>query len=106
VPNTQFCPRLLGVNIDVAELLPPDSMSHGFDNMSDVLNLSPALMEGYVRAASRSAAKPRDPDALAITKTYQISRVQNQMHHVEGTPFGTRAAWWSIMIFLRWRIPV
>jgi cytochrome c551/c552 len=82
---------LLGVNIDVAELLPPDSMSHGFDNMSDVLNLSPALMEGYVRAASRASREALgDPDALAITKTYQISRVQNQMHHVEGTPFGTR----------------
>ena len=59
--------------------------------MSDVLTMSPALMEGYVRAASRVSREALgDPDALAITKTYQISRVQNQQHHVEGTPFGTR----------------
>ena len=82
---------LLGINIDVAELLPPDSMSHGFDNMSDVLTMSPALMEGFVRAASRVSREALgDPDALAITRTYQISRVLNQMKHIEGTPFGTR----------------
>ncbi|MBV8818317.1 MAG: DUF1587 domain-containing protein, partial [Acidobacteriaceae bacterium] len=32
---------LLALDIDVASLLPPDDMSHGFDNMSDVLSVSP-----------------------------------------------------------------
>src|SRR6185437_11681431 len=39
---------LLNVQVDVSALLPTDDMSHGFDNMADVLTLSPALMEGYI----------------------------------------------------------
>src|SRR6202007_413912 len=48
---------LLGVTVDVSPLLPADDMSHGFDNMADVLTISPALMEGYIRAASRVASE-------------------------------------------------
>ncbi len=48
---------LLAVDVDVSALLPTDDMSHGFDNMADVLSVSPALMEGYIRAAARSAVR-------------------------------------------------
>src|ERR1700679_3364441 len=34
---------LLHLNVDVAALLPPDDLSHGFDNMADVLTTSPTL---------------------------------------------------------------
>ncbi len=82
---------LLGLDVDVASLLPPDDMSHGFDNMSDVLRVSPALMEGYIRAGDRiSREAVGDRQVSATTKTYHIARVVNQMRHVEGTPFGTR----------------
>ena len=82
---------LLGVDVDVASLLPPDDMSHGFDNMADVLRVSPALMEGYIRAGDRiSREAVGDPNVSAATKTYHIARVVNQLRHVEGTPFGTR----------------
>jgi hypothetical protein len=82
---------LLAVDVDVASLLPADDMSHGFDNMADVLTVSPALMEGYIRAGSRiSRAAVGDSHAAAITATYHLSRVVNQLRHVEGTPFGTR----------------
>ena len=82
---------LLGVDVDAASLLPADDMSHGFDNMADALNFSPALMEGYIRAASRiSREAVGDPNVSAATKTYHIARVVSQMRHVEGTPFGTR----------------
>jgi Protein of unknown function (DUF1592)/Protein of unknown function (DUF1588)/Protein of unknown function (DUF1587)/Protein of unknown function (DUF1585)/Protein of unknown function (DUF1595) len=82
---------LLGVDVDVAALLPADDMSHGFDNMADVLNVSPALMEGYIRAANKiSREAVGDPNVSASTKTYHIARVVSQMRHVEGTPFGTR----------------
>src|SRR5579883_3164073 len=40
---------MLGLDVDVAALLPADDMSRGFDNMADVLTISPALMEGYIR---------------------------------------------------------
>jgi len=82
---------LLGVQVDVSALLPPDDMSHGFDNMADVLTVSPTLMQGYIRAASRiSREAVGDPDARALTTTYQIPRVASQNRHVDGTPFGTR----------------
>jgi hypothetical protein len=82
---------LLGLDVDVASLLPPDDMSHGFDNMSDVLRVSPALMEGYIRAGDRiSREAVGDRQVSATTKTYHIARVVNQLRHVEGTPFGTR----------------
>ena len=42
---------LLGVTVDVSALLPSDDMSHGFDNMADVLTLSPAL-DGRVHPRS------------------------------------------------------
>jgi hypothetical protein len=82
---------LLAVDADVTALLPTDDMSHGFDNMADVLSISPALMEGYIRAAGRiSREAVGDPAALALTSTYSIPRVASQTRHVDGTPFGTR----------------
>jgi len=82
---------LLALDVDVAALLPPDDMSHGFDNMADVLTISPTLMEGYMRAAGRISREAiGDLQARAHTTTYPISRVLSQTRHVDGTPFGTR----------------
>ena len=82
---------LLGVQMDVSELLPPDDMSHGFDNMADVLTVSPTLMEAYVRAAGKiSRVALGDPEARPITVTYSIPAVLSQARHINGTPFGTR----------------
>src|SRR5262249_47230427 len=46
---------LLNLNIAPEPLLPADDMSHGFDNMAEVLNISPTLMDSYIRAASKVA---------------------------------------------------
>jgi hypothetical protein len=82
---------LLGVQVDVSSLLPADDMSHGFDNMADVLTISPALLDGYIRAAGKISREAMgDPSARAITATYSIPRVISQVRHVEGTPLGTR----------------
>jgi mono/diheme cytochrome c family protein len=82
---------LLNIGIDVNAILPPDDMSHGFDNMADVLTMSPALLDGYVRAAGKiSRDAVGDASARALTQTYSISRVLSQMRHVEGTPMGSR----------------
>jgi hypothetical protein len=59
--------------------------------MADVLTVSPALMDGYIRAAGRiSREAVGDPGAFALTTTYSIPRVLSQTRHVEGTPIGTR----------------
>ncbi len=47
---------LLALEVDVEELLPPDDYDeHGFDNMADVLTVSPVLMERYLSAARKTA---------------------------------------------------
>jgi hypothetical protein len=82
---------LLDVRVDVASLLPTDDMSHGFDNMADALTVSPALMEGYIRAAGKiSRLAVGDPDVTPAVATFQLSKSVSQMRHVEGTPIGTR----------------
>jgi Protein of unknown function (DUF1592)/Protein of unknown function (DUF1588)/Protein of unknown function (DUF1587)/Protein of unknown function (DUF1595)/Protein of unknown function (DUF1585) len=82
---------LLAIDVDAASLLPADDLSHGFDNMADVLSMSPTLLEGYIRAAGRvSREAVGDLEAPPLTKTYSIPRVLNQTRHIDGTPFGTR----------------
>ena len=47
---------LLALDVDVEALLPADDIDrHGFDNMADVLTVSPALMERYLSAARKTA---------------------------------------------------
>jgi hypothetical protein len=83
--------ELLNLDINVAALLPPDDMSHGFDNMSDALNVSPALMEGYLRASGKiSREAVGDPKVSPTTATFHIPRVVSQTGHVDGAPLGTR----------------
>ncbi len=42
---------LFDVNLSVKEILPEDSVSHGFDNVGAALNVSPVLIERYLEAA-------------------------------------------------------
>ena len=82
---------LLGLDIDMSALLPPDEMGRGFDNMSDALAVTPALVQGYVRAASKvSREAVGDPHVPPATTMYKVPKLVNQMRHVEGAPLGTR----------------
>lgn len=42
---------LVGIDFNPAEDFPSDDVGHGFDNIGDVLSLSPVLMERYLAAA-------------------------------------------------------
>ena len=82
---------LLGIDVDVNAFLPPDTMAHGFDNVADAQTFSPALMEGYLRAASKvSSLAMGDKNASPTEATYKIDRTASQADHVPGAPFGTR----------------
>ena len=82
---------LLDLDVDVTALLPPDDMSHGFDNMADALSVTPALMQGYVRAAGKIARLAvGDKTTTSFQTRYNVPKVVNQMRHVDGAPFGTR----------------
>ena len=83
--------ELLALDIDVNALLPPDNSSFGFDNIADVLGVSPALMEGYLAAADRvSAIAVGDPDFAPEEAYYRISSLYSQDKYIEGMPLGSR----------------
>jgi hypothetical protein len=61
---------LLGVNLHPAEDFPQDDSGYGFDNIGDVLSLSPVLMEKYLAAAEKVArAAVFGPEQLKPTLT-------------------------------------
>jgi hypothetical protein len=82
---------LLDIDVDVSALLPSDPKTGGFDNMSDALTVTPALMQSYVRAAEKiSRDAVGDAQAAPVMTQYMVPKVANQYRHVEGAPFGTR----------------
>ena len=82
---------LLALDVDVNAFLPPDTISQGFDNVADVQAFSPALMEGYLRAASRvTSLAVGDAAAEATEARYRVPKTASQLQRVEGAPFGTR----------------
>ena len=82
---------LLAVDVDVAALLPPDTISHGFDNVADAQSFSPTLLDGYLRAASRvTALALGDPDSSASEATYSLPKTASQTARADGAPLGTR----------------
>ncbi len=49
--------ELLGVDFDTQKEFPADDTGHGFDNMADVLSISPLLLEKYLDAAQTIVAQ-------------------------------------------------
>jgi len=81
---------LLGLKVDVTELLPPDDSAFGFDNNAELLKLSPVLLERYLAAADRiSSLALGDPDTQAASQSYRARQDLSQDQHIEGLPFGT-----------------
>ncbi|MCY4635347.1 MAG: DUF1592 domain-containing protein [Acidobacteria bacterium] len=83
---------LLALEIDGRELLPADDLSYGFDNIADVLSLSPSLLERYMLAAGKIAELAvGDPSIRATTAVYTTSPVLMQHARMsELHPFGSR----------------
>ncbi len=82
---------LLALDIDATALLPPDDESSGFDNIADVLNVSPSLMERYLSASwNISRLAVGNPDIAPSTAIYRVRPDLSQDQHVEGLPLGTR----------------
>jgi len=82
---------LLGVDFNVAELLPSDGGDFGFDNIATALKITPMLLEGYLTAALRiSDVAVGDAEVAPGTETVTVSTVVTQTQHIEGLPIGTR----------------
>ena len=83
---------LFGLEIDVNALLPADDEHHGFDNIADVLSVSPTLIERYLAAAQRIGRLAVGDSGLRASGTsYPVHGGMDQ----DGTmsddlPFGSR----------------
>jgi mono/diheme cytochrome c family protein len=82
---------LFALDIDATALLPPDDESSGFDNIADVLKVSPSLMERYLSASwniSRMAIGNKGISPSTVT--YRVRPDLSQDQHIDGLPLGTR----------------
>ena len=81
---------LLDLDVDVAEMLPPDDASFGFDNVS-VVGLSPTLMERYLGAAQKiSRLAVGAAIGAPAARTVVLPADLTQEARFDGMPFGTR----------------
>ncbi len=68
---------LTGLDLRPASAFPPDDSGYGFDNIGDVLSLSPALMEKYLNAATQvtraAIATPREYKEM--NDRYRVDRI-------------------------------
>jgi mono/diheme cytochrome c family protein len=82
---------LLSLEIDATSLLPADDESNGFDNIADVLKVSPSLLEQYLTASRKiSSLAVGDSDVAPASQVYRVPPDRSQGEHVEGLPLGTR----------------
>ncbi|MEO6340858.1 MAG: DUF1592 domain-containing protein [Caulobacteraceae bacterium] len=82
---------ILGLKIDPSQLLPRDDKSAGFDNVADVLKVSPSFLEQYLSAARQVSMQAMgNPSARLQSKVYAGPPETVQYMHIEGLPLGTR----------------
>ena len=83
---------LLAVEIDGKAFLPADDSRHGFDNIGDVLTVSPLLLERYLSAARKvTRLTIGDRDASPVSETYSVPKYNLQDDQMnDDLPFGTR----------------
>src|SRR5438552_14494220 len=57
---------LMGIDFKAAEEFPPDDTGYGFDNIGDVLTVSPLLLEKYMQAAENIVAAAVPTVAMVV----------------------------------------
>jgi hypothetical protein len=81
---------LIGIEMDVASLLPADEASYGFDNVT-VGDLSPTLLDRYISAAEKiSRVAVGRPTKSPGGDTIRTLPDLTQEEHIDGLPLGTR----------------
>ena len=83
---------LLAVEIDAGSLLPADDSRFGFDNIGDVLTLSPLLAERYLALARQVRRLALgDPAIRPAFEFYEVSKhLMQEDRASEDLPFGSR----------------
>ena len=81
----------LPAEMDYELLLPADNSSSGFDNIADLLFVSPVIMERYLGAARKiSRLAVGDPSMPVMVNIHRLALDQPQDEAVAGLPLGTR----------------
>ncbi len=100
VEYTNSIAAMLGIHVDVTQWLPPDTMSHNFDNIAEAQGFSPTLLQSYLTAADAvSRLAVGDPGVTTTSVTYPVDPFASQMDHVDGAPMGTRGGISTVHIF-------
>jgi mono/diheme cytochrome c family protein len=82
---------VLAYEVDVTSMLPADDAAEGFDNIADVLGVSPTLIQSYISAAMKISRAAVGDRAMAPTLVkYSAPPGLSQQEHIEGLPLGTR----------------
>jgi len=83
---------LLAVDIDPRSMLPGDDASYGFDNIADVLTISPTLLERYLSAARKIGRRAvGEQTAKPVLQTYTLPRTLVQLDRMsDDLPFRSR----------------
>jgi mono/diheme cytochrome c family protein len=83
---------LLALDIDGASLLPADESGYGFDNIADVLSVTPGLLERYMFAAQKiSTLAVGDPSTRPVITTYPVTAATVQDRRMsDDLPFRSR----------------
>ncbi|MEJ7608430.1 MAG: DUF1587 domain-containing protein [Bryobacteraceae bacterium] len=74
---------LLAVDFRAEQDFPSDDSGHGFDNIGDVLTISPVLMEKYITAAERIAARATGADPLPKPLTASYSQTNKTIRRLD-----------------------
>ena len=83
---------LFALEVNARALLPPDDEQHGFDNIADVLSVSPTLIERYLSAAQQiSQLVVGDLSVRPIAHTYPVhgGLIQDEAMSLD-LPLGSR----------------
>ena len=81
----------LPAEMDYELLLPADNASSGFDNIADLLFVSPVIMERYLDAARKIARLAvGDLEMPTMVNMHRLPLELPQDDHLAGLPFGTR----------------
>ena len=81
--------ELFGIDIDASAYLPTDDVSDGFDNIANVLKVSPSFLDQYVsaaRAVSRQAVA--DPPSAAPARVLLRGAADRNPYAEDGVPLG------------------
>ena len=83
---------LLAIDLNPGSSLPPDDSGYGFDNIGDVLSVSPILLERYISLARKiSRLAVGDPGILPAVEEYSVPVGLSQVDSVsDDLPLGSR----------------